>query len=248
MPRTSLVYEEPMDNLVIAIDAETTGSNYNEHAVIAVGVACVCVSAHEDPRILSTRRFTSCATIKFPTDSTGSLRRAKDGGFNAPVGPIVDYGDFEPRCWDEFWCQNLHILEQLTAPNNGHPDLDEIRYYIDRICTKVHEATPTAKIIIVSDNPAFDLGRIDHEICCSIRPHHTKHGPLPLNYIFKGGTIREYNGIDSTDNFYELREAGVIKFEVPECPVEHNHLPENDATTIAWKYAHITKQLGLLKA
>lgn len=185
---------EPKKVVPIAIDIESTGGE--PHCkVISVGLAMVWPDGKVDKQLIKMTRprmpRTAMGEVIAPipvlkSDDPGTI--AYDPKTKWPMWtgkyindkaemPIVDYGDFEPRCWNEFWSKNI---DTLIANVDWDPvftgttdpvkecalnDIDQwygIRMTIDIWCVQVLEAGMKPRI--VSDNPAFDIGMCNAEM------------------------------------------------------------------------------------
>jgi len=173
----------------------------------------------------------------------------KDGNILNRDG-FVNYGDFEPRCWDEFWSkQPADVRRELLCGDDGPNSCTwaEMRGWIDELCSDAVAAGRTP--IIVSDNPAFDIGVTDSELrkLRSADPE----SPWSLLYIpckMTGGVVcpPSYSSIRSPNTAWKLRDKGIIDY--PDITVEgaeHTHLPENDALYIAMNYVSFISKYGM---
>lgn len=181
----------------IAIDIEKTGSTSGSK-VISVGIAMVWPDGTHKERLFSFAR------PKFPKTKYGEVlaptlvvgiegdpvldKETKWPEWTAAWMnkvaqlPIVDYGDFEPRCWNEFWSQTdkktgYHNINALIAnlewglqEKTDNEIWYEVRHTIDLWCIEVIEKG--FKPRIVSDNPGFDVGVVNarFEACEESQP------------------------------------------------------------------------------
>lgn len=255
--------------LVIAIDIESSGGNMVTNPTFAVGIVSFLV-VDRDVKLVSKDRIVLNKFPELPSDDRGSLFDKETNKIRGATSAIKTYGSFEPRCWEEFWSKNIDVLNKLNATTDEIHETPlprrhfrtvrsdyvgmSVRQTIDRYVVDILKANPATDIRIVSDNPAFDIGRIDYQINADsirlIQAANETRGTQTLNYILKSDAkdaTRVYNGIESTDNLYDLKRAGKIVFEDVPCDVEHDHMPENDAHTIGWKYCNIMLQLDMFK-
>lgn len=207
----------------IGIDIEKAGAGI-ENPVVAVGVATVVVDGGGDITITEQKRW--AIRCKLPQ----------------ALGSELVYNDFEPRCWDEFWVPKAGpVLTWLQKENEEGTALtvaeamQELRTFIDTVCT----AFPECVCRVVSDNPAFDAGILSHMLAT--------HGHKPLEWQRRPDRKDDYRycGVRCGTPVYILRKKGAVSFDLPDCPMQHTHFPDEDAARIAWKYAWMNKAMGL---
>jgi hypothetical protein len=226
---------------VIAIDLQSTGATGGK--IVAAGVAyCDGEVGALKCEGHGSRRF-QFAGITLPTvDGEGVLN--DNGDIVNPEG-VLDYGSFEPLCWEEFWAHLSSSVryELLLATKKFPPNSDtwrEVRVHINELCTEAVLAG--RKPVIVSDNPAFDIGVTDSELRKLGSENPNDDPPWSLLYIpckVKHGVVcpPSYSPIRTTNTAWKLREKGIIDY--PDITVEgaeHSHLPEEDAMGLATNY------------
>lgn len=224
----------------IGIDIEAAGANTRQNPILAIGVATfdrlADGSVHRGPRTTFKR-----TDIFFPKDARGSIEY--NGVIRLPEGGIVDFGDFEERCWNEFWSKNLPALENVATVYGKDRFMNawDFRQYIDSLVDDA--AKVSGRAIIVSDNPAFDVGRVNDWLCNAALKNSTLQ---TLEYLPNSETgERVYTSIRSTCTLQCMKRRKIVQYNVPKIDVRHDHLPENDAATIAWEYACADTALGL---
>lgn len=177
--------------VAIAIDIEMTGATPHHSEVISVGIA------RPGEKTLFTFN-----DIAFPLTEHGPIvqwiPRMLEGEVVHPIEyvpisidphnklTICDYGDFEKRCWDEFWCKNqsallsnlgrdnvsnqkkwyavLHTLTAWTCEvSTLPPPLPfEIVFFLCSYTQNYAQILADGKMPrIVSDNPAYDIGVVN---------------------------------------------------------------------------------------
>ena len=88
---------KPKPKVYIACDIEKTGSMLIKHKVNSIGFYIEIVNSD---RSIIEETYKYNISVKHPT-------------FNED-GECIDYGDFEPRCWNEFWGKlDKDILKEL---------------------------------------------------------------------------------------------------------------------------------------
>jgi hypothetical protein len=235
---------------VIAVDLESTGATGGK--IVAGGVAYADGEVGALKIMDHGMRRYQFGGFTNPTID-GESMMDKDGNILNREG-FVDYGDFEPRCWDEFWAkQPADVRRELLcgqAGQNRHTWAD-MRGWIDMLCSEAVLAGRTP--ILVSDNPAFDIGITDSELHKLASPNldPNDHPPWSLLYIpckMKGGVVcpPSYSSIRSPNTAWKLRDKGIIDY--PDITVEgaeHTHLPENDALYIVMSYISFIARYGM---
>ena len=104
-----------------------------------------------------------------------------------------------------------------NGTKNGPGDMAiEIQNYLDGLETKY----PNMKIKIVSDNPCFDLGKVDW-----LLDHYTDR--LGVRYSFNGA----YRSVeDPTEQLKPIPESWIVPYKLP----PHTHDPVDDARHIGY--------------
>jgi hypothetical protein len=124
--------------------------------------------------------------------------------------------DFEKKCYEEFWTKHEDILDDIRKEAvDSKSAWNEIGQFLDRLSDKY----PNSNIVILSDNPAFDLSRIDYELF-------TRLGRLGCRHI---GKYRRVMDPTEQRTFFprkvEMKE--LVKKLAP-----HTHYPDDDAEGI----------------
>jgi hypothetical protein len=243
----------------IAVDLESTGATGGK--IVAAGIAycdgevgALKVTEH------GMRRY-QFGDFTTPTVDGESVLD-KDGNIVNKEG-VLEYGSFEPRCWNEFWAKQsaslrCELLCGITSDLNDPSTWANMRDWINVLCSEAVLAGRTP--IIVSDNPAFDIGVTDSELRKLVLPvavnnvheiHPDDQPPWSLLYIpskMEDGVVcpPSYSSIRSPNTAWKLREKGIIDY--PDIAVEgaeHTHLPENDALFIAANYVSFISKFGM---
>lgn len=124
---------------------------------------------------------------------------------------------FETRCWEEFWTKNTKVLQRIQneAIEDEFMWLSFVEFW-----NAFDSKSKTVKV--VSDNPTFDLGRIDHAL--------SKLKRLPLRYTQDG----KYRSVD--DPSEKIKGLPKSKREeikaILEKTTPHTHWAPDDATHI----------------
>lgn len=224
---------------VIALDIETSNNiSPNGPFVIAVGIAYIdCVIGTKDVSNFSTKRF-QLHNIRFPS-------RAYQCVFDKQ-GKIVDmpddYGSYDQNTWESFWATDKvsdSLRRDLLIPASHIIDDDpvwrEIRDTVD-----LYVKTAPDKVVVVSDNAAFDIGIID----AHLRPL-SESKQWSLLYLPTGDTGYNYNSIRSPNTAWKLRRKGVLTYDDVKIDTTHSHYPEDDALGIAKDYASFITTYGM---
>ena len=184
------------ETIYVGVDIEKAGNMMMKHPVISVGFA-VCKNDAKYT-VLAKRRFNFA--VNWPSES--------------------GMGDFEPRCWTEFWSKlpaevihacKVDVLEQEDGWKQVAAWLDalEVEYPADKY-----------RITFVNDNPAFDIGNIDY----FLEKYTGRH---PMRYTRDGG----YRSVTVVDDVLYMIHPD-IRDDIQNYAksiISHDHNPENDA-------------------
>ncbi len=130
----------------------------------------------------------------------------------------VDVAQFEKRCYDEFWSKQGELLESLSKEAEAQESKwESILAFIDGL--EVMYPSETHKVVFVSDNPAYDISRIDYML-------YTKFKRLPLRYTTDG----KYRRIsDPSEQMKFFKHRSQLNGFVREKNATHTHFPDDDA-------------------
>jgi hypothetical protein len=205
-----------MTTTFITFDIESTGAHILENKISAVGI---CV-ADGKGNILEKKKFKFA--VEWPSHSQYRFQRLLSTNENkeaqTPVKP-ESYGDFEPRCWDEFWhtktSEFIAEMKRDTMPQKE--GFEALRDYIDGL----EEKYPKMKIL--SNNTVFDIAYLNYYLAFYAKRR-------PLNYSSKG----KYRGDRNVDNMLDMFPEDFIKVETDRLKERfpHDHDPVNDAIHI----------------
>lgn len=205
-----------MKRIVLAFDIETTGSRPDNGDIIGIGASVV-------------------------DDDFVQLDALFLGGYfpNETV--------FEPRCKEEFWDKNTHVLQLLEYKGSltREQRKQEMTKSFQNFRAKWEQEASRigAKFEICCDNTAYDAFFINAYICKYTTPEEDL--PLPYNasdqryrpfwetHAQQRGLLMLADPCWDCDWGLQKRIAGI--FDVPTCPVNHDHNPSNDAYTIAFE-------------
>ena len=146
---------------------------------------------------------------------------------------------FDTNTWDDFWCKNKKILEIIQE----HP-LEECAAIIEFI-NIIDILEDDYKVIIISDNPVFDLGFINYYLAYYINRlplQYDKYGSFRPVYdtdsYSRGVLGKNYNNIFTDDR--EIIKK--LNIQLPPTDISKKHLPEYDA-----EYIYQLHRLVLIK-
>lgn len=191
----------------VAVDIEKAGSNIIQHPVISVGF---CVGYMND--VFEKQRFNLPVTWPKVNISDNSIH----------------YGDFEPKCFDEFWSKMPpEMIEGCKTDLYGsHTDAwIAIGKWIDALEMKY----PNAKVKFLTDNASYDVATIDYNL--EFYTHRS-----PMRYSTKG----KYRSVKSADDMFDMlpRVCKDVYRKLIEKIAPHDHNPCNDAHNIMLQYYH----------
>lgn len=172
--------------------------------------------------ILETAKFNRKTT--WPTKETPIIKR--DDGFE-----MLEC--FEPRCWNEFWCDENGVPKQeLVKPCLTPEPLEEsvmwkkIAKFLDDL--EVTYPKDKYKIIWLTDNPAFDTAHIDYNLLAYCNRNPTRTGSDGSQYMpLKVPDDMRYCLSDE-------QQRQIVIYADSHAPHDHDCL--NDATNILYQY------------
>lgn len=141
-----------------------------------------------------------------------------------------DYGDFEPRCWDNFWSKLSEEVKENITKDALEPE--EAWFKIKEWLVGLESKYSNIKFL--TDNASFDSASIDYcleKYCKS----------MPMRYSTKGA----YRSIISADDKFEMLPSKLQQsaYEEIKKQVNHDHNPVNDAHYIYLLY-HYSQKLN----
>ena len=156
---------------------------------------------------------------------------------------LVESTTFEPRCWDEFWSNNLDILSilkyhgPLTKSQRQKEMITQFQEF--RANWETWAKENNYEYLLVSDNSVFDGGFVNQMI------HEHLPGAKPIPYSASTGEYSSFGETHSAQRGLLMyvdqytKEWGFSErinelFNVPEQNKPHDHNPANDAYTIAF--------------
>jgi len=202
--------------ILVALDIEKAGCQLMTHPIISIGW---CIG---------------------DTDGTvldkSSLNIQTDWPITNESGKVIQYGAFEPRCWDEFWSkQSPELIRELKRDTIPQPvALQYFSSFLDSLENKYPENTH--KIKFLSDNAAFDIATLDYNL-------EIYAGRRPLCYSKTG----KYREVEALDNMLDMLPSEIVNVEKVKINdlVKHDHHPANDAEVIyrEWLLARKLKKI-----
>jgi len=195
---------EKRETILVGVDIEKAGALYS-HPVLSVGFAI----GNKEGNLLQKKKFNIDAKWFSMSDINGQ---------------IEDYGDFEPRCVDEFWAkQEANIIQACFEPKPRPPKeaWQDIACWINQLEIVYPESE--YKIKFVSDNASFDIANIDYNL-------EKYAGRLPMRYSLDN----KYRGIIAADDMLDMippDELKAVKERIDNAVV-HDHDCVNDAHNI----------------
>lgn len=194
------------EQLYISMDIEKAGAAYR----YPITSLAFCVG-NAQGEIMERRKWN--VKVNWPDELTGT------------------YGDFEPRCWEEFWSSKIPALKEACTENPDPADPQivyrEVVEFIDKI-----EKRANGNIVFVSDNPGYDQANIEYQV---------------QTVLGTDWTMRCRPG-----NYYSMRDPFEMMFLLPKARrariiaevkkhVKHDHNCINDATFIYLTYVEVMK-------
>lgn len=200
--------KQKLQTILIGVDIEKTGKMLMKHPVVSIGFA-VCNDMAE---LIDSRRINFAVNWK----------------------PESEGGDFEDRCWTEFWSTLPHsIIDACKVDAHTQEEgWRSVAVWLDSL----EQIYPPEqyKIMFINDNPSFDIANIDYNLDRFVnRP--------PMRYTSTG----QYRTITTVDDaFYMLpkQAIGQMKQDINKV-VKHDHNPVNDAHFMCQQYWHFKNLL-----
>lgn len=206
------------DTVFVAIDIEKTGSYLIQNPIISVGFFIGDIEG----KTISSHKFN--IAVRWPI-------------YINDDSEIESYGDFERRCWVEFWSKlDKKILNKCLQ--NPTPEKPEIVWQnISRFLNELEEKYPDKKIKFLTDNASFDIASIDYalEKYC---------GRAPMRYSSTG----KYRSVISADDMFDMLPNLIqdkYKKEIDEIVI-HDHDPVHDAQFIYLQYVYAMRYYKLM--
>lgn len=190
--------EKRQSYLYLAVDIETTGAELDR--------PILCFAA-----VIGTREEGVLKKKTWCFDSP-----ALDCNLETPKEEICKH--YEWRAWQEFWKDKLDLLKRIKSQSSS----DEINWasflaFLDGL----EEQYPNADVILVSDNPAYDIAALNNEL-------HKRFGRMPMNRTKNGGYRCTHDPYERLVGSSYLTET----YKVLDKLTIHDHWSENDATQI----------------
>jgi hypothetical protein len=163
-----------------------------------------------------------------------------------------DAVSFEDRCKREFWDKHPELLEKLrnehyTVPFRVHQRKMTEQFQVFRRKWERKAEEAKADYYLVSDNAIFDGGYINQLIM-----RHTEDMPMPYSarlphkYDALHDVHQQQVGLmrmldPAYNSFFGMDEQIKKAFSPPEPIKQHDHMPNNDAYTIAHSFQVLLK-------
>jgi len=128
---------------------------------------------------------------------------------------------WEMRCVYEFWCKHPDVMRRIDV--EGKP-LREQMTSIAEYLASVDARFPTAthNVVVVSDNPSFDIGHFDYYFC----------GALPDQPPLHYSRANEYRTVEDPSERLEALHMWGAERTLLETLAKHDHWPDNDAEKV----------------
>ena len=131
-----------------------------------------------------------------------------------------DETKFESKCKNEFWDKNVSLLQMFKLENkHTWSDVNEFLMDLEKKYPKSHHSW-----VIVSDNPAYDLEKIDYHL-------HMMCSRLPVRYS-SDGSYRWVSDPSEQSRYFPDKTA--LKEYVNQ-HAKHTHLPDEDAEKMLYE-------------
>jgi hypothetical protein len=143
--------------------------------------------------------------------------------------------NFEPRCLYEFWSKHLDVLKALEKA--GKPidlQMDRLRDWLSWFDNEYKDYN----VKILSDNPAFDIARLDHHFVRESRGHSVRYS--------RSGIYRSIE--DPSERLEALLLTETANKIIPDLiPNYVPHNPSSDAQYIFWQHVIASAATNMLR-
>ncbi len=202
-----------VETILFALDIEKAGAKNIKHPIVAIGYV---IGTKE--KVLT--RGIIRLQVKWPTIEDGK---------------VTSYGDFEPRCWDEFWGDSKKmpaaLMEELRRDAVPYDEgIKQFAAVLDELETKYGDKS-LYKVKFLSDNPSYDTAALDvalEQVC----------GRDPMRYDSKGkyrGLSDPWDMLDILPADHKAQVLAAVETQMGSV-VLHDHNPTNDAELIYRQY------------
>lgn len=197
--------------IFVAVDIESTGAFVIKNAINSIGFWI----GDDVGNTITKQKFN--IEVVWPTTDNGI---------------VVDYGDFEPKCWEEFWSKlPAEKIEECKANTKPKKEAwNYIRDFINGLESEFPEQTHN--IVFATDNGSFDIAFINYAL-----ELYTDRAPMRYSNF---GRYRRI--LQADDAFKTLPEAlNKSEWDRISAIVKHDHDPVNDAHCIYLMAVSVTQ-------
>lgn len=195
--------------ILVACDIEKTGAHLTKHPVVSVGF----VVGDTSGKLLESLKVNF--KVQWP------LYEYNDKVINPRTDKPTWYGDFEERCWNEFWTseqgppRSMFMTPTPVDQVSGWSLVNKFLYNLE-----LKYPYPYYCIRFISDNPSFDIGNIDYNLA-------THCDRMPMRYTTYGFYRSIVNPSDIIRGLSQKERDEITKKIAPQ--INHNHDSVNDA-------------------
>lgn len=212
-----------VEKILFAVDIEKAGAENIKHPIVAIGYVIGTENALLERGIIKLQ-------VKWPTITDGK---------------VADYGDFEPRCWDEFWGNSKKMPPELIEEfkKDALTQTDGIKKFaalVDSLEEKYGDEKKY-KVRFLSDNPSYDIAALDvamEQVC--------DRNPMRYDSTGKYRSLSDpWDMLDILPAEYKKQMLANIDKQLGSI-VLHDHNPTNDAEVIYRQYLAALAAMKLL--
>lgn len=193
-----------MSKTYVAFDIEKAGCLNLTHPIVSIGYAV----GTAEGKLYYKGKFN--LKVQWPNIATD--------------GTVINYGDFEPRCWNEFWSKRpAELIAKLTE--NAKSQLEGMSAF----ATFLGELEAKhGTLVFLSDNASYDIATLDVNLERYV-------SRKPLRYSSTG----QYRSLLPADDLLETlpvdKQAELVTKWITPFNT-HDHDPANDAEVIYRQY------------
>ena len=206
--------------ILVSLDVEKAGMMPLKNPIVSIG-HCV---GDLDGNILDKGRHNM--TVQWPVEKDFKTNEADQTTIDIKDSQKMDYGDFEPICYEEFWSKQPPALIGLLQDTNRRSFNKCIRLFVNWL-NALEQQYPedTHTIRFLSNNPNYDFGAIDSVLEREV-------GRLPARCSTSG----KYRSCTNPKNMLDMLPDNLRATYDKKITAMHDHDPANDAEYVYRMY------------
>lgn len=162
--------------------------------------------------------------------------------FCAPVPPP---SEFQPRCWNSFWVHFPDILKRIQEESVASPSVvsrfdaylaDVEQRFGPWLPREAHTPPPARRLVLISDNPAYDLTQIDVA--------RSREYGATWSVRYSPGEHHVYLSVEDPSTAYDAlprEQQAIVDAYLKQHAPPHTHWAVDDAERMYHQYIAIQK-------